>query len=69
MQAAIDAVKEIRNVVSEITGNIYELDLITENEKEELKVWLENAKNLNKRLNMVQETMKNGWFFVLSVLL
>lgn len=60
MQAAIDAVKEIRNVVSEITGNIYELDLITENEKEELKVWLENAKNLNKRLNMVQETMKNG---------
>lgn len=60
MKYAMDSIRDVRNFVSEFSGSLYELQLLGEKQCMEMDSFTESAEKLNRRLNRIQQSMKNG---------
>lgn len=60
MKAAMDSIKEVRNFVSDFSGNLYELQYMGEKHAQEMEVFMDSVGKLGKRLIRIRESMKNG---------
>jgi len=60
MKYAMDSIRDVRNYVSEFSGSLYELQLLGEKQCMEMDSFTESAEKLNRRLNRIQQSMKNG---------
>lgn len=60
MKYAMDSIRNVRNFVSEFSGSLYELQLLGEKQCMEMDSFTESAEKLNRRLNRIQQSMKNG---------
>ena len=60
MKYAMDSIRDVGNFVSEFSGSLYELQLLGEKQCMEMDSFTESAEKLNRRLNRIQQSMKNG---------